>query len=317
MTAGFLTRTSPSQQGQLDLILARFHLEGEAAGVVGRDLLLFAGVDVDDLDRASVDGAGPFGSADGAADRAVGLRRTRASCRSPGCPPGIPPARTPGRPTARRSLSGCDERASVWRAVPRPQILQSEGHGAWGQAPADCRRGPGKGSHIYTSLVFSLIRTDRGWVSECAETLDRTEVSVIHPRGTPLAILCRAKRGPLPDAPVVSIVVPCFNHGRYLREALDSIGAPLVRTEIVVIDDGSTDSTPEVVATFETANEFRCVRQANGGLAAARNRGLAREPGALRHLSRRGRPAVARPRSISAPPSSTSTRSVRSSSAAA
>ncbi len=78
----------------------------------------------------------------------------------------------------------------------------------------------------------------------------------------------------MPDAPVVSIVVPCFNHGRYLREALDSVGAPLVRTEIVVIDDGSTDSTPEVVATFETANEFRCVRQANGGLAAARNRGL-------------------------------------------
>lgn len=78
----------------------------------------------------------------------------------------------------------------------------------------------------------------------------------------------------MPDTPVVSIVVPCFNHGRFLRDALASVGTPCVRTEIVVVDDGSTDSTPEVVATFETSNEFRSVRQPNGGLAAARNRGL-------------------------------------------
>jgi glycosyltransferase involved in cell wall biosynthesis len=78
----------------------------------------------------------------------------------------------------------------------------------------------------------------------------------------------------LPDTLVVSIVVLCFNHGRYLREALSSVGRPLVRTEVVVIDDGSTDSAAEVVARFETVNEFRCVRQPNAGLAAARNRGL-------------------------------------------
>ena len=78
----------------------------------------------------------------------------------------------------------------------------------------------------------------------------------------------------MPDTPVVSVVVPCFNHGRYLREALASVGTPEVRTEIIVVDDGSTDTTPEVIATFETANEFRSVRQANAGLAAARNRGL-------------------------------------------
>jgi glycosyltransferase involved in cell wall biosynthesis len=72
----------------------------------------------------------------------------------------------------------------------------------------------------------------------------------------------------------VSVVVPCFNHGRFLREALLSIGTPEVPTEIIVVDDGSSDSTPEVVATFETTNHFRAVRQANAGLAAARNRGL-------------------------------------------
>ena len=78
----------------------------------------------------------------------------------------------------------------------------------------------------------------------------------------------------MPDAPVVSVIVPCFNHGRYLREALASIGQPDLRTEVVVVDDGSTDSTSEVIATFETANDFRSVRQQNAGLAAARNRGL-------------------------------------------
>jgi glycosyltransferase involved in cell wall biosynthesis len=78
----------------------------------------------------------------------------------------------------------------------------------------------------------------------------------------------------MPDTPVVSIVVPCFNHARFLREALASVGTPVVRTEIVVIDDGSTDSTPDILATFETTNLFRCVRQANAGLAEARNRGL-------------------------------------------
>jgi glycosyltransferase involved in cell wall biosynthesis len=76
------------------------------------------------------------------------------------------------------------------------------------------------------------------------------------------------------DAPLVSVVVPCFNHGRFLREALSSVDTPEVRTEIIVVDDGSTDSTPQVIASFETTNEFRSVRQENAGLAAARNRGL-------------------------------------------
>jgi glycosyltransferase involved in cell wall biosynthesis len=74
--------------------------------------------------------------------------------------------------------------------------------------------------------------------------------------------------------PVVSVVVPCFNHGHYLEEALASVGSPAVPTEIVVVDDGSTDSTADVLATFETTNAFRSVRQQNTGLAAARNRGL-------------------------------------------
>jgi glycosyltransferase involved in cell wall biosynthesis len=78
----------------------------------------------------------------------------------------------------------------------------------------------------------------------------------------------------VPVVPVVSIVIPCYNHGRFLTEALASIGQPAVPTEIVVVDDGSTDDTPVVVATFETPHAFRSVRQQNAGLAGARNRGL-------------------------------------------
>lgn len=78
----------------------------------------------------------------------------------------------------------------------------------------------------------------------------------------------------MPPTPLVSVVIPCYNHGRFLGEALTSIGMPTLPTQIVVVDDGSTDDTPDVVATFETSNTFRSVRQDNEGPAAARNRGL-------------------------------------------
>jgi glycosyltransferase involved in cell wall biosynthesis len=75
-------------------------------------------------------------------------------------------------------------------------------------------------------------------------------------------------------APMISVIVPCYNHERFLNEALESIASPGLDIEIVVVDDGSTDATPDVVATFETPCELRFVRQQNAGLSAARNRGL-------------------------------------------
>lgn len=78
----------------------------------------------------------------------------------------------------------------------------------------------------------------------------------------------------LRPAPKISVIVPCYNYGHFLGEALASIGSPSLDVEIVVVDDGSTDSTPDVVATFETPCELRFVRQQNAGLSAARDRGL-------------------------------------------
>jgi glycosyltransferase involved in cell wall biosynthesis len=73
-------------------------------------------------------------------------------------------------------------------------------------------------------------------------------------------------------------LVPVFNGERYLADALDSILAqtyPLL--EIIVVDDGSTDGTPAVVARY--ADKVSYMRQANAGQAAARNRGLAAAKG--------------------------------------
>lgn len=72
---------------------------------------------------------------------------------------------------------------------------------------------------------------------------------------------------------LISCVVPAFNAERYLGEALDSILAQKHRPiEVVVVDDGSTDGTSDVATSYP--NEVRCIRQENGGPAAALNRGI-------------------------------------------
>jgi glycosyltransferase involved in cell wall biosynthesis len=86
----------------------------------------------------------------------------------------------------------------------------------------------------------------------------------------------------LPD-PTVCVIIPCFNHGRYLRTAIDSALAqthPAV--QVLVIDDGSTDDTPAVCRSY--ADRITCLRQDNAGLSAARNAGLVRTDAEWVHL---------------------------------
>lgn len=78
-------------------------------------------------------------------------------------------------------------------------------------------------------------------------------------------------------APRVSIVVPAYNREQYLGRTLDSVIAQTVTDwELIVSDDGSTDATAEVAATYARADpRIRVISAPNGGVAAARNRGLA------------------------------------------
>src|SRR5579862_2861651 len=70
----------------------------------------------------------------------------------------------------------------------------------------------------------------------------------------------------------LSVLIDTYNHERYIEEALSSVLAqdfPAADREILVVDDGSTDRTPEIVAKF--APEVRLLRKPNGGQASAFN----------------------------------------------
>lgn len=81
--------------------------------------------------------------------------------------------------------------------------------------------------------------------------------------------------------PLVSIVMPCYNYARFLPEALASIQAQTFTDfEVVIVDDGSTDETPEILAQVKDPR-FRIFRQQNAGSSAARNAGRANTRGAF------------------------------------
>lgn len=84
-----------------------------------------------------------------------------------------------------------------------------------------------------------------------------------------------------PTQPRLSVVVPVYNVEGYLAECLDSVLAqPYDDVEVVLVDDGSTDSSGEIARRYADAHDsFRLVSQANGGLGAARNTGVSHAQG--------------------------------------
>jgi glycosyltransferase involved in cell wall biosynthesis len=76
-------------------------------------------------------------------------------------------------------------------------------------------------------------------------------------------------------APTVSVIIPAFNAAAFVGEAIESALAQTHRpAQIVVVDDGSTDGTADVVRGFRAQVEL--VQRTNGGISAARNSALGR-----------------------------------------
>jgi Glycosyl transferase family 2 len=83
-------------------------------------------------------------------------------------------------------------------------------------------------------------------------------------------------------APFISVVIDTFNHERYIEQAIVSVleqDFPRSDVEILVVDDGSTDRTPEIVRKFEP--KVRLLQKQNGGQASAINFGTAHAKGDL------------------------------------
>ena len=80
---------------------------------------------------------------------------------------------------------------------------------------------------------------------------------------------------------LISVIVPCYNQGIYLKETIQSALASTYRPlEIIIINDGSTDDSLELARVLETQHpEVRVIDQANGGVTKARNTGIAAAQG--------------------------------------
>lgn len=82
--------------------------------------------------------------------------------------------------------------------------------------------------------------------------------------------------------PFVSVLIDTYNHERFIEQAIVSVleqDFPAGEREILVVDDGSTDRTPEIIRKFEP--QVRLLRKTNGGQASAFNAGIPECRGAI------------------------------------
>lgn len=73
----------------------------------------------------------------------------------------------------------------------------------------------------------------------------------------------------------ISVIVPVYNSEKYINRCLDSILKQKGNFEIVIVDDGSTDSTPQILKEYQKNNSnIKLITQKNEGVSSARNKGL-------------------------------------------
>ena len=82
------------------------------------------------------------------------------------------------------------------------------------------------------------------------------------------------------DAPEISVVMPVYNPGEIVGESIESVlDQTFEDFEYIIVDDGSTDAETKKILAGQSDPRVRVIRQANGGVAAARNRGIAESRG--------------------------------------
>jgi glycosyltransferase involved in cell wall biosynthesis len=77
-------------------------------------------------------------------------------------------------------------------------------------------------------------------------------------------------------APLVSVIIACYNYGHLVHETLESLQKQTHKNwECIVVNDGSSDNTEEVVLTYAAADtRYKYIYQENKGMSAARNKGI-------------------------------------------
>ena len=96
------------------------------------------------------------------------------------------------------------------------------------------------------------------------------------------AKVCPVEFQSLPLRPLVSIVVPSYNQGRFIRATLESIfGQDYRPLQIIVMDGGSTDETVEVLESFSNHPELEWTSEPDTGVVHAVNKGFARVKGSI------------------------------------
>jgi len=118
------------------------------------------------------------------------------------------------------------------------------------------------------------------WCEEFAEIFERGNISdKVFPKKEyedALSIAIKKDEEPESEKPLLSIVVPVYNMEKYLVKCLDSlINQTLKNIEIICVNDGSTDSSLEMLREYEHKDSrIKIIDKKNGGLSSARNAGM-------------------------------------------
>lgn len=77
------------------------------------------------------------------------------------------------------------------------------------------------------------------------------------------------------NMPLVSMIVPCYNHEKYIQETIESIISQTYNNvELIVIDDGSKDNSPSILQELSRKHNFKFIHRPNKGLSATLNESI-------------------------------------------